>query len=252
MKKLAHVALAAMVTSGISGLATAAALAASAKNTMAVSGLALVQATNQTNRWDKVLAATIHVAQQKELIAGASLETGVYTQTQVRSKNGTSDTASATAQIEVRVLVDLYSDNSGSVIDENGKTIHGFDLIAAPGHVVFDKRTQTLSAVLGGVIQSCTDSDLDGTIDITTECTVTEEEINLILDTMGAHHFNFVVGNLPQGTHRLELQAQISSSTSAQIGSASAKALMGKGSFTVEEVRAVNSKDSAGAFTFDM
>ncbi len=212
----------------------------------------MIQATTQTNSWDKVLGASIHVAQQKELIAGASLETGLYTQTEVKSKSGTRDTSSAGAQIEVRVLVDLNADGLGSVQDENGNTVNGFDLIAAPGHVVFDKRVQTLSAVLGGVIQSCSDQNLDGTIDITTECIVTNEEINLILDTMGAHHFNFVIGNLPQGTHRLELQAQISTSTDFQGGSASAAALIGKGSFTVEEVRAVNTKDASGSFSFSM
>lgn len=252
MKRMTHLSIATAIVTTLVGFATSLALAASAKNTMSVSGVVLVQATTQTHSWDKVLAASIHVAEQKELIAGASLETGLYTQTQVKGKNGTPDTSTAGAQIEVRVLVDLDSDGLGSVVDENGQNVSGFDLIAAPGHVVFDKRVQTLSAVLGGVIQSCTDQNLDGTIDITTECVVTNEEINLILDTMGARHFNFVIGNLPQGTHRLELQAQISSSTESQSGSASAAALVGKGSFTVEEVRAVNTKDTSGSFSFSM
>ncbi|MFL6624159.1 MAG: hypothetical protein ACJ8NR_16340 [Sulfurifustis sp.] len=252
MKKIHRLAIATVLSTALVGLTGPAALAASAKNAMSVSGLALVRATSATNNWDKVLGASIHVASQKDLIAGASLETGLYTQTQVKSKNGTTDTSSAGVQIEVRVLVDLNSDGRGSVVDENGVTINGFDLIAAPGYVVYDKRVQTLSATLGGIIQSCTDLNLDGTIDVTTECTVTDEDIDLILETMGAHHFNFVVPNLAVGTHRLELQARITSSTGSMSGSSSAAALIGKGSFTVEEVRAVNSKDSAGAFTFDM
>lgn len=152
----------------------------------------------------------------------------------------------------MRVLIDLNGDGRGTVVDEEGKTINGFDLIAAPGQIIFDKRAQTLSATLGGVIESCRDGNLDGVIDVMTECTVTNEEINLILDTMGAHYFNFMVGNLMQGTHRLELQARISSSTGSQIGSSSAAALIGKGSFTVEEVRTVNTKDSYGSYNFSM
>lgn len=252
MKKMPRLAVTTVFTAVLVGIAAPLALAASAKNAMSVSGLTLVRATSATNSWDKVLGASIHVASQKDLIAGASLETGLYTKTQVKSKNGTTDTATAGVQIEVRVLVDLDSDGRGSVVDESGVTIDGFDLIAAPGYVVYDKRVQTLSATLGGVIQSCTDQNLDGTIDITTECVVTDEDIDLILDTMGAQHFNFVVPNLPVGMHRLELQARITSSTGAMSGSSSAAALIGKGSFTVEEVRAVNTKDSMGGFTFEM
>jgi hypothetical protein len=252
MKKLMQLAITTTLATTLLGLTTGAAFAASAKTALEVKGATLMQATPQTHSWDRILSASIHVAEQKELIAGASLETGLYTQTKVKGKNGTSDTSSAGVQIEMRVLVDLDSDGFGTVTDEDGNVISGFDLIAAPGHVVFDKRAQELSAVLGGVIDSCTDVNGDGTIDITTECSVTDEEINLILETMAAHHFNFVIGNLPQGTHRLELQAQISSSTDSQNGSASADALIGKGSFTVEEVRAVNTKDSSGSFDISM
>lgn len=247
MKKIAY----AVAGLGLMGFVAAPALAASSKSTMSVSGVALIEATNQTNSYDKVLGATIHVANDKELIAGASLETGLYTRTKVKGRNGSSDSSTAWAQIEVRVMVDL--DNDGS-----------FDHMAAPGVVVFDKRSQTLNAVLGGVIESCTDTltvdtDGDGTpdagdgvIDITTECTVTDEEIELILDTMGAHHFNFVIGNLPQGTHYLEVQAQISSSGGDEVAPSEASALIGKGSFTVEEVRAVKSNGSPGDLSFDM
>jgi hypothetical protein len=249
MKKLLHLAA---VTTTLVSLSAAPAFAESAKNAMSVSGVALIQPTTQTEGWQPILNAAIHTAQQKDLIAGASLETGLYTQTQVRGKNGSTDTASANAQIEVRVLVDLYADGKGTATDESGGNVSGFDLVAAPGHVVFDKRLQSLSATLGGVLESCSDTNLDGTIDLLTECTVTDEQIDLLSSTMAAHHFNFVIPNLPSGTHRVVLQARISSASSSVAGSASANGLIGKGAFTVEEVRAVNVKRLPGLFTFSM
>lgn len=248
MKKVLPITIAAVLAS----FSASPSIAESAKNAMAVSGIALVQQTTQTGGWQKVLSANIHTAQQKDLIASASLETGLYTQTQVKGKNGSTDSSSANAQIELRVLVDLYADGNGSAIDETGAVASGYDLVAAPGHVVFDKRMQTLSATLGGVLESCTDTNLDGTIDVRTECTFTDEQIELVLGTMAAHHFNFVIPNLPSGTHRVVLQARISSGSSTQSGSASANGLVGKGSFTVEEVRAVNVKSLPGSFTFNM
>lgn len=60
---------------------------------------------------------------------------------------------------------------------------------------------------------------------------------------MAAHHFNFVIANLPAGDHLIEVLTEIKSSNSSQAGSASAYATIGKGSLTVEEIRATNSPD---------
>ena len=68
---------------------------------------------------------------------------------------------------------------------------------------------------------------------------MTPEEIELILSTLNAASFNFVASNVPVGTHMISLQARISSSTSVQEGSASAKALVGKGTMIGQIVRAV-------------
>ncbi len=85
------------------------------------------------------------------------------------------------------------------------------DAAIEPDCVTLAKRSQTLNSVLGGVIESCEDTCTfsdngtptdssddfcdgtgDGIITLAFECTVTEEEIELILDTTSANHFNFV------------------------------------------------------------
>lgn len=182
-----------------------------------------------TNGSAVIMETAIHTANNKELLIGVSLETGLFTQTQVKGKNGGSDSASAATGIDVTVYVD-------------GKP-------ALPGTITFNQRQQELNAVLGGVIESCTfntDQNADGAIDdsltiiIEDDCLVSDEEIELIQRTMSAHHFNFVAPNLPSGDHVITVEAKISSSSTSGSGSASATGLVGKGSLTVEAVRAIN------------
>src|SRR5207237_4685655 len=93
---------------------------------------------------------------------------------------------------------------------------------------------------LGGLITSGQELNGDGIIDVATEGVVTDEMINLILETMAAHHYNFVVANLSSGVHRVELQCKIGTASGAIAGTASAMAGVGRGSLTVEQVRATN------------
>ena len=194
----------------------------SSKFAAQVSSVTLVPETADL-AWAKVLETTIKTPNKKDLLIGASFETGLYTKTLVKSSGGTLDTSSATAGIKIKVLIDGVE--------------------ARPGEVIYDKRAQTLSAKLGGILETCSDTNGDGIIDILTECTFSDEEIELILDTMAAHHFNFVAANLGPGVHTVEVWAKIETLTSSIAGLADAKALVGKGSLTVEEVRATNSPD---------
>ena len=73
--------------------------------------------------------------------------------------------------------------------------------------------------------------------------TFTDEEIELIQDTMGANTFNFILADMSSGNHKVEVQAAITSSTSSQTGGASANASIGNGSVTVEEVRMIKGED---------
>lgn len=201
------------------------ALAASAKFTANVGSLALVKqaVTATADNWNDVLHGTIHTATPKDLLIGVSFQTSLFTETLVKSKGGTGDTSSADASIEIRVLVD--------------------GVVAAPGPVIYDRRMQQLSAKLGGYYANCADANGDGIIDVTTECDLLQEEIDLLLDTTAAHHFNFVKSNLGQGNHAIVVQSRITNSASFQSGSATATAVVGIGSLTVEEVMATNSPD---------
>ena len=111
-----------------------------------------------------------------------------------------------------------------------------------PGGVTYAARTQTLSATLEGAIAGCltTVTNADGTTSIVLDpnC-VTPEEIELILTTLNAASFNFVASNVPVGNHTISLQARITSTTSVDTGTASATALVGKGTMVASIVRAV-------------
>jgi hypothetical protein len=194
--------------------------------------------------------ATIKVPQGKELLVGVSAEIGLVTDTSVKGKNGGEAKALAGAAGYV-IVVAHNTDGSG-----DGAT-------AAPGEVILSGRVQELEARLGGVIESCTDGDLDGTIVVADDCIVTDEEISLMQETLAAHHFNFILPDLPQGTY--DITAYFTTNAWGEIdicevgdtfceedpsgsvtASAYAKAYVGKYSLTVQQVRAVkNSLEEA-------
>src|SRR5437667_4004036 len=107
----------------------------SSKVTAKTANLTLLPETTGNGGWQTLFANTIKTANQKDLFINASLEVGLFTQTKVSSKNSTSDTSTATANVQVRVLVD------GRIVE--------------PGAVVYGRRTQTLSATLEGAIGNC-------------------------------------------------------------------------------------------------
>lgn len=161
----------------------------------------------------------------KDLVIGLSFETSLFTETVVASKNGNKTSATADATIEMKVYVD--------------------GIPAAPGTVVFDKRTQTLWAKLGGVL-NCDDVSGDGIVSFD-ECTLTEEEIGLILDTRAAHTFNFLAYNIGSGSHTIEAYAKLSKDGKVVVenpddgsGIANASATLGKGTLSVWEVHGSN------------
>ena len=178
-----------------------------------------INIVNANSLSSPILTADVKTASQKDLFVSVSLESGLYTQTQVKSKAGTQDTSVAEAGITIKVLLD------------------GLE-IALPNEVVFAKRSQTLSARLGGVIQKAQDTNGDGTITID-EMELTDEEIELITDTMSADTFNFIIPDVSSGTHTLTVTASIATTAQTQTGTANATASIGNGSLTVEEVRLI-------------
>jgi hypothetical protein len=172
--------------------------------------------------WQTILSNTVHTSQQKDLFIGVSLECGLTTRTLSKSKGGNKDTSMADASVGIRVLVDGVE--------------------AAPGDVTFCKRSQTLSATFQGLIDGCLSIDDLGNIVLDEECLL-PEEIELILDTMSANTFNFLHADAGVGTHMIEVQARIDLDSSAEAGEAEARATLGKGSLTVEEVRLIVGED---------
>lgn len=200
--------------------------------------------------------ASIKVPQQKELLVGVSAEIGLLTDTSVKGKNG--GTARAIADSEAYVdIIAVPSGEYGSVAG----------IVAKPGRVILSKRVQELSATLAGVIQTCTDDNLDGEIDIVDDCTVTDEEIGLLQNTTAAHHFNFVLPDMEAGEYDIVAvfttgaAAEVDICTSVQecalydsdgvvSGSAEAIAVINKTMVTIQEVRAV--KGSINGVTIDV
>ena len=188
----------------------------SAKATVRVGDIKIVNARAQG--WQTVMQSVIKSSSQKELLMNVAMECGLFTKTAVKSKVGTSDTSTANAAVRARVLVD--------------------GIVAQPGEVTFCRRTQELTAVFGGILQSCQDLNLDGIIS-SDECTFTDEELNLVLDTMNANSFAYVLENVGSGVHHVEVQIMIDAGGSAQAGSFDGYATVGKGSLSVEEIRLI-------------
>jgi len=200
----------------------------SAKVTAKVSNRTLIgpvsaaDGTEADSGWVTILCNNIKTANMKDLFISASFEVGLYTDTLVRSKNMVTDTSTADAAVRVRVLLD------GNVVK-----------LVEPGEVTYGRRKQTLSATLEGQIGNCLVFDpITHAISVNEDC-VQPEIIQLILETMDAASFNFVAVDVPQGVHTISVQARIDTGTTAQLGSASAEGLVGKGSMTVESVRLI-------------
>lgn len=175
-----------------------------------------------TDAGGPIMQAQIHTPNKKDLLIGVSLETLLTTRTLVKSKNGSKDTQAVRAGISITVLVDGTE--------------------AMPGKVIFDERIQQMTAVFGGIIDSCTDLNGDGTITVATECEVTDEELELLLSTAGARHFNFMMADLEPGDHTIDVMADIIADPDYDKDGVpnEAVALYGKRTLSVEEVAAIN------------
>ena len=196
------------------------AFAQSAKNSIQIKGPLLVPAvqvnsvgTNQTydGQWTQVLSCAMQTANQKDLQIGLSGQFGLYTDTLVASKNGTKDSATAEGSIEARVLLD------GIPLDAIANS--------GPGPVVMARRAQTLMAVLGGFFDSTGQ--------------LTNEQIQLILDTEEANHFDWIASNVTAGNHIISVEVRVSLKSNSGAGSAAAGGSMGWGSLSVESIRLV-------------
>lgn len=209
-----------------SGAAVAQSGHASAKAT-AQAGAINVLGTEGAHNFDvftTILSNTIKTSRKSALFVDVSMECGLFTRTTVKSKGGNKETAQAEAGVEVRVMIDgRYSE---------------------PGAVTFCHRSQELSATFQGIIDGCLFIDADNNIILDETC-LEPEEVELVTRTMTANSYNFILNNVGTGVHTVEVQARmfLGSSTESAGSNSEARATIGKGSVTIEEVRMIKNED---------
>jgi len=194
------------------------------------------------NGWNTLFTQKIKTPQDKDLFIDVSLECGLTTDTKVMSKKLVRAMATAEAIVEVRVLVDSIP------VAVNGE---------GDSEITFARREQTLIAEFAGDFSECMTADLvTGAVTVDWAC-ADPEMLQLILDTMQANSFNFVVLDLDAAEHTVQIQAKLSYEASGNLqqetiddatvtmaeGLAFAKAYLGNGSVTVETVRMIKAED---------
>lgn len=198
-------------------------------------GMLLDSETESLNTWLAVpgLDTSIKSPNWKELVMDVSLQCGTYTRVKTKGKDGSVDTTSAGAKVLVRVMIQPEG---------------GPPLVAGPKQVVFCSQQLTLTTKLGGIIDNL--ADCTGP-DPTAACTLTDEEIEVGLRTLGAHAYNYTFEDLPASdNYAVWVEAMLDTCAgSAADGfgncldgsdpDAAAQAFLSGGSIVVEEVRFV-------------
>lgn len=186
----------------------------------------------------------IKTANKKELAFDLSLQCGLVTDTTVKSKGGSKEGSNARGTIRVRIKV--TDDSSGTVrFAEPISGLDAFEVVDAvnaanPVGIVYCDRFQQLEAKFAGL--NCTADLLTGVV--TCE---DPEEIRLLLRSLNANAFNFLLPNVAPGAKTIVVQARAQASaaifgTDLQ-SNANARAFAGAGSLFVEEVRFIQSTD---------
>jgi hypothetical protein len=265
MKKIVAITLAVVLVAGMigGGFAIASNSQPASKATAAVGYINVIKAESYPET--TIMAQEIKIpGNEKDLLVDVSLETGLYTDTVVRSKNAEKYTTEAEARIEVMVQatpIDNEGNPTGDPIIAHPNLIVDWEEVGGEqvpiyngGWVTYDYRMQALSATLQGVITEITCElvydEVTGEI-IGVNCWIDPEdldpeEIELLLETMAAHSFNFVLMNLPVDTYLVEVKARVASDTTIpmdgdeEMGEAEANATIGLGSVTIEAVRMIH------------
>ena len=201
-----------------------------------------------------MIMANIRVPNKKELLVGLSGLVGLYTETAVRGKKGSTSYAMAFAEGSVGLQACRASDN--------------VCFASVPRDIVLSNRRQELEATLAGIIEECVVeidytevggeiTEIAGSFDLN-DCTVSPEEISLAVETLAAHSYNFVFPNLPQGDYNVIATFKTDAQTEARAycdpssstyqycivdaeasAYAEARAVISKAMMTIQQVRAV-------------
>lgn len=161
--------------------------------------------TDGTNngRWFTVMNASLKSSTNKSFFISPSLVTGLYTNTQVKGNTttATSETSTAVGSVVVRVLLDCT--NCAKVgdpqMDDAVAGMYGQPDPNGKG-IVFDARIQQLTATLGAAVTNQCLADLT---------TCSPEIVDLVLSTVSAHTFNFIMQQVGAGVHTVTVQARL-------------------------------------------
>lgn len=168
-----------------------------------------------TNGGTAFLGATIKLpaAGSKDLLIGGSLQTALYTATSATGGKG-NQSSTATGSVVV----------TPTVIGPGGVSVPVF-----PASVIFNARTQTLTANLSGCITN---------VGPVITCT-TPETIGLILSTTSANSFQFIAQNAGAGVYtvKLKIGATAQASTTSIGFNSQAQVGVGVGSLTAQLVQ---------------
>lgn len=188
-------------------------------------GLVAVQQGGTT-----LMELNIKTANKSDLMINLAAQCNLTTQTKGKTKivngNTTADTASATAGLAFQVVIDG-------------------EVVVPANAVTFCKRSQTLTVELAQGLSGCTiAADPDGTGNglYGPNCSLDDQSVELILDTLSTHSFNFIAADVGPGWHTVEFVGLVTDDTGAT-GDASANAVIGVASATIEEVRFVKGLD---------
>ncbi len=189
--------------------------------------------------WKDVLTTHIKTPNAKELAIGVSLQCGLITDTTVRSKNGVLDTSAARGKIAVRVKIVQPDGTTAYAMPDNGADLSTPDIALNGEGVTYCDRYQMLAARFSG---------LNCTADLTTGAVTCEdpEELQLLLKTLDAHHFEFLFANAVPGVQTVTVQARAQAGTAlggTTLGAAGAEAFTGAGALSVETIRLVKDAD---------
>jgi hypothetical protein len=156
-----------------------------------------------------LMTASIKVSgsSSKSLMLMGSLEDALYTDTS-NSGGGSKSSSTATGSIVVTPVV------TGGRCPAAGCPVY-------PSSVTFAARSQTLTANLG----SCTVTSVTNPTEVLT-CTDTDT-IELLLSTMSANSFNFLVPNMGEGVYTVNFNVAITASATSDSLSAGATASAG-------------------------
>ena len=191
--------------------------------------------------WTDVLKTFIKTANQKDLAFIVALQCGLVTDTTVKSKGGQKDSSTAHGRISVRVKVRNLDTGEVAYAEPTADPWVDASGDDGPPGVTYCSRVQQLESSFSGL--NCT-ADLE-----TGAVTCTDpEELGLVLETLNANSFNFLLPDVLSGVQEITVQARGQADVSlggTELGDGAAQAFIGLGSMHVDEIRLIRSDDGS-------